>query len=112
MVKRRERLWIGMVEVRSLKGKSTVLGNVKGAFVHIVTWAADAQQYREKVELVIKNLGGLFVAEVVEPEPVDARRGKLRGEFEAEIEDVIERAKANPNAIIYGTFHRFEKDDA
>ena len=105
-------LWMGVIEVRSLSGHSEVLGNQKGAFVNIVTWASDAEQYRQNAELVIGELGGLFVAEVINPEPVEARRARTSGMFEDEIEDMISRAKNNPRAIIYGTFHTFEKDDA
>jgi hypothetical protein len=37
---------------------------------------------------------------------------KTTGGLGEEIEDMISRADDNPNAIIYGTFHTFEKDDA
>jgi hypothetical protein len=105
-----KQLWIGLVEVRAL-GENKILGNTKGAFVNIVTWAFNAEDYRRNAETVIGNLGGLFVAEVVAPEPVEARRAR-NVVFDEEIEDIISRAKGNPNAIIYGTFHTFEKDDA
>jgi len=108
---RGKQLWIGMVEVRPLKSTSDILGNTKGAFANIVTWASDAEDYRRNAEMVVADLGGLFVLEVVDPEPVGARRAK-DVVFEEEIEDMISRAEGNPNAIIYGTFHTFEKDDA
>jgi hypothetical protein len=101
-----------MVEVRALSGKSEILGDMKGAFVNVVTWAADPEQYRHNAELIIGSLGGLFVSDVLEPEPVEARRARSGGGFDEDMEDMITRAQANPNAIIYGTFHRFEKDDA
>ena len=110
--KNSKQLWIGMVEVRSLQGHSEILGDAKGAFANIVTWAADGEEYRRNAELVIGDLGGLFVSEVVDPEPVEERRSRTGGEFEEDIEDMISRAQENPNAIIYGTFHTFEKDDA
>ena len=112
MSEQSKQLWIGVVEVRPLNGKSSILGDVKGAFVNIVTWATNAEEYRRKAELVIEGVGGLFISEVVDPEPVDALRAKLPGGLEEEIEDAIARAEANSNAIIYGTFHGFEKDDA
>ena len=105
-------LWIGLVEVRSLKGRSEILGGTKGAFVNIVTWALDAEGYKKNAELVIGGLKDLFVVDVITPEPVDVRRAHAKGDLEDEIEDMISRAQDNPNAIIYGTFHTFEKDDA
>lgn len=105
-------LWIGLVEVRHLNNDSEILGDTKGAFVNIVTWASDADEYRRNTELVIGHLGGLFIAEVVNSEPVEARRARTKGGFEEEIEDMISRAQDIPNAIIYGTFHTFEKDDS
>jgi hypothetical protein len=105
-----KQLWIGAVEVRPLQQNSDVLGDTKGAFVNIVTWACDAEEYEQNAELVVGKLG-LFVGEVVNPEPVETRR-KREGRFTEEVEDIISRAQDNPNAIIYGTFHTFEKDNA
>lgn len=107
-----KQLWIGTVEVRALEGRREILGEARGAFVNIVTWALDADEYDRNVRLVIGHLGGLFVSEIINPEPVETRRAKTSGQFSEDIEDMISRAKENPNAIIYGTFHMFEKDDA
>ena len=107
-----KQLWIGLVEVRALSERSQVLGDAKGAFVNIVTWASDAQEYERNARLVIGDLSGMYISEVIDPEPVEMRRVKREGDVEAEIEDMILRAEGNSNAIIYGTFHLFEKDDA
>lgn len=107
-----KQLWIGLVEVRALDGGSKVLDGAKGAFVNIVTWASDAQEYEHNARLVIEHLGGLFVSEVIRPEPVETRRTKQGRRFDEDIEDMISRAEGNSNAIIYGTFHTFENDDA
>jgi len=101
-----------MVEVRPNGGKSEILGDMKGAFVNVVTWASDAGQYKRNAELIMRKLGGVFVSDVVNPEPVEARRARAGGGFDEDIEDMISRAESNPNAIIYGTFHMFAKDDA
>lgn len=106
-----KQLWIGMVEVRPY-AKSEILGDAKGAFVNIVTWASNAEEYRHNAELVIGDLGGLFVSEIVNPEPVETRRARTGDGFGEDIEDMISRAQDNPNAIIYGTFHMFERDNA
>jgi hypothetical protein len=107
-----KQLWIGTVEVRPLKEKSEILGESSGAFVNIVTWACDSDEYSRNVELVIGHLGGLFISEIINQEPIETRRARISGKFSDDIEDMISRAQDNPNAIIYGTFHMFEKDDA
>jgi hypothetical protein len=104
-----KQLWIGLVEVRPLEG-CDILDDAKGAFVNIVTWAADADEYRRNAELVLGEQR-LFVVDVARPEPVEVRR-RREGDFEEAIEDIIDRAEGNPNAIIFGTFHLWEKDDA
>ena len=101
-----KQLWIGKVEVRPLKG-STALGDAKGAFVNIVTWAQSVEEYRRNVDLVLGELR-LFIVEVENPEPVSVRSEKAV--FEEDIQDMIARAQDNPNAIIYGTFHTWERD--
>jgi hypothetical protein len=104
---------MGVIEVRPIGGKSKILGDTKGAFVNIVTWATDAEQYRHNAELLIESLGELFVSEVLNAEPVDKRRARTGGgDFDESIEDLISRARDNSNAILYGTFHTFERDDA
>ncbi len=107
----RKQLWIGLVEVRPLPGGSAILGDTKGAFVNIVTWASDVDEYNRKTHVLIEDLGGLFICEVIDPGPVDARTSS-QGSFDSETEDMISRAHDNLNAIIYGTFHTFDKDDS
>ena len=105
-----KQLWIGVVEVRPLKPGSEILGNTKGAFVNFVTWACSTEQYEQNVRIVVSELG-LFVGEVINPEPV-ARRRNREGRFIEEIEDIISRAEDSPDATIYGIFHTFENDNA
>src|SRR5579864_8686507 len=100
---RKKELWIGLVEVRILKD-SEFFTDGKGAFVNIVTWAANVEEFRANAELVLNKLG-LFVLDVENPEPVSKRR--TWAELDDELEDIISRAEHNPNAIIYGTFHKY-----
>ena len=102
-------LWIGLVEVRPLEG-CEVLEDAKGAFVNIVTWASNATEFKQKAKLMFGELC-LFVAGIQNPEPVEVRRER-EGDLEDSIEDIISRAENNPNAIIYSTFHLYERDDA
>ena len=104
-----KQLWIGLVEVRPLEG-CDVLQDAKGAFVNMVTWAANATELKQKATLVFGELH-LFVAAIENAELVEERRER-EGDFEDTIEDIISRAEGNPNAIIYSTFHFYKRDDA
>lgn len=99
---------LGWLEVRPTNSYFTILEHAKGAFVNIVTWASDAEEYSHNAQLVLGDFD-LFVADIVNPEPVKVRRKKAK--LDEEIEEMISRAQHNPNAIIYGTFHAYEKDD-
>jgi hypothetical protein len=105
---RAKELWIGLVEVRALE-RSEVLGDAKGAFVNMVTWATDANQFKSNAESVLGKLG-LFVVGIENPEPVSTRRRTTA--FEEEIEEMVTRAQVNPDAIIYGIFHTWKRDTA
>jgi hypothetical protein len=105
---RRKQLWIGKVEVRAPKA-TDVLADAKGAFVNLVTWASDIYEFKSNAELVLGKLG-LSIIDIENPEPVSIRRQKA--DFDDEIEDMVSRAENNPNAIIYGTFHTWTRDDA
>lgn len=107
-------IWIGTIEVRprSEGSESELLGNAKGAFVDVVTWATDAAEYRRKADLLVSSMGGLVVSDVLVAEPVDDKRARIGRDFQPPTEDLIARARVNPNAILYGTFHLYERDDA
>jgi len=104
---RTKRLWIGKVEVRAAK-PTDVLADAKGAFVNLVTWASNIDEFKKNAELVLIKLG-LSIIDIENPEPVSSRRQKA--DFDDEIEDMVSRAENNPNAIIYGTFHTWTRDD-
>jgi hypothetical protein len=105
-------LWIGMVEVRALKPITDLLDDAKGAFVHVVTWACSANEFRSKAEKMIEQFEAVAFVEVSDAEPVEARRARVGGELKETIEEMILRAESDPEAIIHGTFHVYAKDDA
>jgi hypothetical protein len=101
-------IWIGLVEVRPLEG-CEILDDAKGAFINVVMWATSNEDYRSKSELTVAEMR-LFVADITSPEPVITRR-KREGDFDEEIEDMIARSEDNPDEIVFGTFHLYNKDD-
>jgi len=49
---------------------------MKRAFVNIVTWVSDKEEFKNKAEFIVEKLGGLFVSELLDPESVEARMGR------------------------------------
>jgi len=52
----------------------------------------------------------LYVANIEEEEPFGIRA--IKWTVSEEIEDLVSQAKLNPNAILYGTFHRYPFNEA
>ena len=99
---RKPELWIGLVELRSLKK-----GHCNPAFTNILTWASDSESFRAKADTIAAKLD-MYVICVENEEPLAAMLE--RSELTEEVEDMLSRASSNPNAIVYGTFHRFPDD--
>lgn len=99
-------LWIGLVEVKPLDRKAY---GAAGAFTNIVTWACDIQGFRKNAETIAATLD-MFVADIEGAEPLAERINAWS--LPEEIEDMVLRAEANQNAIVYGTFHRYPFDEA
>lgn len=93
----RAQLWIGVAELKPLDAKTY---EAAGAFTNIVTWACDVAGFHLKAQTIAATLD-MFVANVEEVEPVAD-----------EIEDMVFRAESNPNAIVYGSFHRYPFNEA
>jgi hypothetical protein len=99
-------LWIGLVELRPRDKKAF---GAAGAYTNIVTWARNAEEFRSKVDIIAKNMD-FFVIGIEEEEPLAARLST--SEMTEEVEDMVRRAEANPNAIVYGAFHTYPFDEA
>jgi hypothetical protein len=102
----RQELWRGLVELRRLPDSELLSGSA-GAFTTIVTWASNSAEYRNKAERLAASLG-LYVFGVEGAHPVADDPPSSADE----IADLLERAEANPNAILYGTFHTYRSEDA
>jgi len=105
-MQKRPKLWIGLVELKPLNPEAF---GAAGAFTNIVTWAGDPVEFRKKAETIAATMN-LYVADVEGEEPFAERTRKHS--VSEEIEDMAERAESNPNAIIYGTFHRYPRNEA
>ena len=99
-------LWIGVVELKPLDREEY---GAAGAFTNIITWASNAMEFRKKAETIAATLN-LYVFGIEREEPLAQRTNKYT--VSDDIEDMIQRAESNPNAIVYGTFHRYPSNEA
>jgi hypothetical protein len=96
-------LWIGVVEV--LTEPSSGDGNTR-AFTNVITWATSVSTFLAKVTSVFSEYGwNVLGTENVRPISLEV-------DFDEEIVEIIERARANPNACIYATFHYYPSKPA
>lgn len=92
-------IWIGSIEISWSDDKTP---NVfRPAFTAVTTWAASPDEFRAKcVRMLDSYCWKLLGVERSNPVPEN-------GKYSEEVEDMLERTKANPNAIIYGTFYSY-----
>jgi hypothetical protein len=102
----RRELWIGLVELKPLDREGF---GAAGAFTNIVTWATDQAEFRSKAESSAATMN-LYVVDIEDEEPFAERIKKYS--VADEIEDMVEQAESNPDATVYGTFHRYPRDEA
>jgi hypothetical protein len=67
----------------------------------VTTWAASQEEFREKCIRMLDSYGWKLLG----IERSDRVSDNL--EFSEEVEDMLERTRNNPNAIIYGTFYSY-----
>lgn len=92
-------VWIGTIEISRADEKTP---NVfRPAFTVVTTWAASPEEFREKCIRMLQSYGWKLLG-VEHSSPVTND-----GVFSEEVEDMLERTRTNPEAIIYGTFHSY-----
>ncbi len=95
----RSQIWIGTLEVSYFHPDAP--DTRKNGFTNVTTWAVSAEEFRDKCIRMLRSYGWtLLNVERANPIPEN-------GEFSEEVEDMLERTRTSPNAIIYGTFHTY-----
>jgi hypothetical protein len=93
------KIWIGTIEISWSDEKTPDL--FRPAFTVVTTWATTSEEFREKCNRMLESYGWkLLGVDRANPAPEE-------GDFSEEVEDMLERIRGNPNAIIYGTFHSY-----
>jgi hypothetical protein len=90
--------WIGVVEV--LTEPSAGSGDTR-AFTNVVAWAESSSTYLDAVTAVFSKYHWTVLG--VE----EARAVGSAADFGEEIANIVERAKSNPSACIFSTFHYY-----
>ncbi len=92
-------IWIGTVEISFANPDAP--NAMRPAFTVVTTWARTSEEFRQKCSQMVESYGWkLLGVDRANPVPDD-------GEFSDEVEDMLERTRGNPNAIIYGTFYSY-----
>jgi hypothetical protein len=92
-------VWIGTIEISWSEDKTPTV--FRPAFTVVTTWATSPEEFREKCVRMLDSYGWKLL-HVEHANPV-----RKDGEFSEEIEDMLERTRTNPDAIIYGTFYSY-----
>ena len=92
-------LWIGTIEISFTDAETP--NKVKHAFTVVTTLATNYEEFCQKCNTMLESYGWkLLGVEVANPVPHYAVFGEV-------VEDMLERTRGNPEAIIYGTFHTY-----
>jgi len=93
-------LWIVTAEI-VLQPGDLASGKTK-AFVNVVTWADWSKMAEETVSRCLESYGW-YVISIEDSHPVEDDRI-----YEEDIADIIDQARVNPNAVIYGTMFSYK----
>jgi len=92
-------IWIGTVEISFTHPEAPHIR--KQAFTVVTTWASSPEEFRQKCSMMLESYGwkllGVETANALPPDRI----------YDDEVEDMLERTKTNPAAVIYGTFHTY-----
>lgn len=92
-------IWIGTIEISWSDEKTPTV--FQPAFTVVTTWATSREEFREKCVRMLESYGWKLL------DVEQANSVPNEEEFTEEVEDMLERTRTNPNAIIYGTFHSY-----
>ncbi|MDQ1406008.1 MAG: hypothetical protein QOG55_1637 [Acidobacteriaceae bacterium] len=103
----RREIWIGVIEIsysvdtveRLNKTNSLTPNGRESAFTVVTTWATSYEQYSQKCRKMVESYGWTLL-QVEKANAVDVT-------FSEEVEDMLERTRGNPSAIMYGTFYTY-----
>jgi hypothetical protein len=93
-------LWIVRTEIVLQPGD--LASGMTKAFVNVVTWANSSTMAEGKVSRCLESYGW-HVISIEDSHPVDDERV-----YEEDIADIIDQARVNSNAVIYGRMFSYK----
>jgi hypothetical protein len=98
-----EKLWRLRAEIEVEPGDLDLEPGYTKGFMNVITWAASDQDVQKKLREYLSTFRWKLLG--VEDS------GALSESFtsDSEVNDMVERAKENPKAIILGTFHSYRE---
>jgi hypothetical protein len=102
----RPEIWIGTLEVYGCsESGNQILGDADGAFVNVLTWAADFGQFQAKAKELMQYLQ-LRVSAIESAGPLALRRAS--NPLDEEIGRIADEVRTNPDSIRFCTFHTWK----
>jgi len=95
-----ERLWIATCEI-SVEPGDLPSGLIL-AFSNIVTWGESSEEVRKKIQIDLDRFQWVLIG-CERIELVDKRK-----DYGDELNDLIDQAEGNPNAILFGRFFSYK----
>lgn len=99
-----EKLWKIRAEIEVKPGDLDLEPEYTKGFMNVITWAASGQDAQKKLVEYLST----FKWKVLGVEESHAITTSFP--TDSEMNDMVERAKGNPKAIILGTFHSYRED--
>lgn len=97
-----KRLWIITAEIL-VKAGDLPSGDTKG-FTNVITWADSPKAAQQKVSEVLKSYGWEILG-IEAARPFDESR-----RYDDDLQDILDQARTNPNACIFGTVFSYKPD--
>jgi hypothetical protein len=93
-------IWIGTIEISFTDPEAPAGVKPEPAFTVVTTWASSSEEYGQKCKRMLESYGWNLLGVDWAGVPEDR-------EFSKQVEDMLERTRNNPKAIIYGTFYSY-----
>ncbi len=102
-----KQIWVGLAEVKPLPG-CALLEEAKGAYVHVMAWAVDPLEFRNRVALRGADLS-LEIVSLSQTMPWTVRNSG-DADVRAEFYEMQDRVEDDVKAVAFGRFHAWLKD--
>lgn len=100
-------VWAGLIGIKAKPDIDFFDEGIKGAYVNILAWASNAEDYRKEISLALDHYG-LFLTSIENVEPL-SEWIKKNPEIDNDLLRLSEEVKKTGN-VRFGTFHEYEEE--